>query len=739
MTVETRIVVLHTRRLSLAAALLACTASVAFASQALELRLVEPATGRPVTGAEVSIVGRSGSVKTDAAGRVSLTPEPKPPFVLLIVLAGGRVARPVHVEKIESPLVVTVEPAVAEELTVAGVAPSIEAPPAAGMTMLAGRDVQLRGSANLMQAIENVPGVGQVSEGQAAVPAVRGLARGRTLILIDGSRVTSERRVGPSATYMDPAIVDGVDIARGPGSVAYGSDALGGVISIRTRRPPHTGLQASGAATIGGGIPDRRVEGSVAKGFGSGGLLFAAHVRDVDDYHGPEGAVLNSGWGDSGFLVRGERRAGTGLLSASWQSDFGRDIERPRNNSSQVRFSYPFDNSHRFNASYDRTNVGGLDALQFSGFLGANAQRTDQDRLPTSTRPRDIVRADIEARDFQVRVTGDKLLNRAKLEFGVDVNGRYGLEAHDVIVQYGLDGAVTSESDTLSIESARRTDTGLFAQVESPIAASVTVKGGLRANYVRTVNRGGFFGDRTVSNGAAAGFASLAWVPAANVTVVGQVSRGFRDPTLSDRFFRGPSGRGFITGNPDLEPETSLQFDGGVRYATGRLRVAGYVYHYRIHKLVERFSTDTDFFFFRNRGRARIRGVEAESQIDAGRGVVVELAAQIGRGRALDDGTPLDDVSADSVSIVVRKSFRSRVMAFARIAAYDADDRPGPSEIAAPGHANLDVGGSWTISPRVELRGAVRNLLDEAYYASPDPRFVLAPGINGFVTLAVRY
>ena len=36
-------------------------------------------------------------------------------------------------------------------------------------------------------------------------------------------------------------------------------------------------------------------------------------------------------------------------------------------------------------------------------------------------------------------------------------------------------------------------------------------------------------------------------------------------------------------------------------------------------------------------------------------------------------------------------------------------------------------------------RGAVRNLLNDEYYASPDPRFVFAPGINGFVTVAVKY
>ena len=89
---------------------------------------------------------------------------------------------------------------------------------------------------NVAQAVENVAGTATVSEGHAAVPAVRGLAAGRTLILIDGARVTAERRVGPSATYVDPASLEGIEIARGPGSVAYGSDAFGGVIQLRTRR-----------------------------------------------------------------------------------------------------------------------------------------------------------------------------------------------------------------------------------------------------------------------------------------------------------------------------------------------------------------------------------------------------------------------------------------------------------------------------------------------------------------------
>ena len=78
-------------------------------------------------------------------------------------------------------------------------------------------------------------------------------------------------------------------------------------------------------------------------------------------------------------------------------------------------------------------------------------------------------------------------------------------------------------------------------------------------------------------------------------------------------------------------------------------------------------------------------------------------------------------------------------MAFGRIAIYADDDRPGPSEIDAPGHTNIDLGASWTPNRRIEIRGQLRNLLNQDYYASPDPRFVPAPGINGSVTVAIRY
>lgn len=725
------------RRFVLALAIVLFLAAPAFAWEA---RIVTT-DGRPVAGAVISILGRPGEAVTDADGRFTWQPDPAPPFEILVIQSNGTYMKPVVVEALgEGPQTITVESLLSEAVTVTGSAPGIESTPAAGTTTLSGREVDVRQPTNLMQAIENVAGVNQVSEGQAAVPAVRGLARGRTLIIIDGARVTSERRVGPSATYLDPSIVDSVDVARGPGSVAYGSDAFGGVISIRTRRVlPASPWSVRFSATAGTGVPDRRLSGQVSKGLPAGSVLFAAHTRSADDWESPEGPVFNSGFADHGFLARVEQQVGRGMISVGWQSDFGRDIERPRNNSRTVRFYYPHENSHRFTAAYEQQDAGFFRRVSVNTFLGSYDQRTDQDRFATATAGRSIERADVSAKDFGMRAFGEKLLGEARLELGLDLNGRFGLEAIDDFVAYDLQGAIASTRPNLSIDNARRTDTGLYANLDTALTPVLSLGAGGRADYVVTKNTGGYFGDLSTSNGGASGYLALTAGAFRGVSTTLQVARGFRDPTLSDRYYRGPTGRGFITGNPDLDPETSWQVDWTVRYTAPRYRLAAFYYQYRINDLIERYQAATDFFFFRNRGSARVRGFEVEAQADLGRGFTLDVATQVAQGVALDTGSYLDDISPFNLTTLLRKAFGARAYTQARLAFFSADENEGPTEREVPGYTLLDAQAGYTVAGPLEIRVQARNLLNETYLASQDVRAVLAAGRSASVTLAVKF
>ena len=709
---------------------------------ALEGRVVLGDTDQPVANAEVTILGRTGAALTDSDGRFTLQPDPAVPFEILVILPGERYMKPYLVESIpeEGPLVIRVSPLVEESVTVtAGAAPDIESAPASATTLLSHTDIEVRQPVNLIQALENVPGVNKVSEGQAAVPAIRGLARGRTLLLIDGARVTTERRAGPSASYLDPFLLEGIQVSRGPGSVAYGSDAFGGIIHARTRRPtPGTPWGLRFLGTLGAGEPQQRVGAEVSKGFSQGGVLFQGHYRDFDDYRSPEGEVFNSGATDQGFLARADQVVSGGLFSVGWQSDNGRDIDRPRTNSGSTRFYYPVEDSNRFTASYDLGPTFGLNRTSFSTFLGSYRQRTDQDSFADETVPRHIERADVDANDFHVRASAEKLLGGASLEFGLDVNGRYGLEAEDVVIDFDLAGNETSRSVNPTIEDAGRTDTGVFLSAEGAVHSLVTLAGGARGDRVTTRNSGGYFGDHSTSNSAFSGYGSATLGSFGGFSFTAQIARGFRDPVISDRYFRGVTGRGFITGNPDLEPETSTQFDSAVRYTGRDFRGAFYFYEYRFRDLIERYEDGVDLFFFRNRGRARIRGIELELQTELPRAVNLEVGFQLQSGLALDDDAPLDDMSPMTLFVQARKDLGSKTFVQARAAFYAEDDEPGPTEISMPGWTVFDVSAGYRFDERIELRFLGRNLFDASYPVSPDARAVRAPGISGMVSLLVR-
>ena len=326
-----------------------------------------------------------------------------------------------------------IDATISESVTVLGVAPTIDASPAASTTLLTSRDLELRHPQTLSQALDVVPGVSTISEGQAAVPAIRGLARGRTLILVDGSRASTERRAGANASFLDPGIARTIEVARGPGSVAYGSDAFGGVIAARTRGPDYgTPVRVRFAGTVGvGRARTARRSGDLE------GLRIGRRPRRRARARRSTTTTLRLAssrtrrGGISGVRVRWEHATGDGLWSIGWQSDFGRALGRPRSDSDVILATQPVRGLASADGVVRARSLGGFRNLRFDALVGAARQRNEQDRLPTPTRPRSVERADLSSRELQVRLTGERVVGRARLHVGADVQGRYGLEALD--------------------------------------------------------------------------------------------------------------------------------------------------------------------------------------------------------------------------------------------------------------------------------------------------------------------
>ena len=694
--------------------------------------------GRPAVDAQVLLLGQTGAARTGPDGRFAWVPEPRPPFQVLIVLPGDVYTSPLLVESLpegDAPLILNVLLAAEETVTVeSGVTPHTEASPANASTVVLRDSMEQRRPSNLTETIAGVPGAGRVGEGVAAVPSLRGLAGGRTLLLVDGARVTSERRAGPSATFLDPATLEAVEIARGPGSVAWGADAFGGVIHARTRKAPLGGSWSGRAdGSLGAGLPQRAFLGEVARGFGDGGVLVQGRYRDFEDYDSPEGEVPGSGFRDGGFRVQGHHEAGPGRLRAGWRSDFGRDLGKPSSEWDVARTIYPEESSHRLTVGYDGDAAGALQRWWIDGFAGSSRLVTDRTKGPPAA-PDERRQSDVRANDYGLRATGAGAVGDVALRGGVDLHGRVGLEATEVLESGDGEGGLGAPVESVAIEDASSHDLGAWLAAEGRVLGWLLLSAGLRYDHVTSRNTGGYFGDRRTTDDSASGALAVALGPALGLTVTGQVSRGFRDPALSERYYRGVTGRGFVTGNPDLEAERSLQYDVAIR-RPGRVRAALYLYRYEIRDLVERYREGADFFF-RNRGQALLRGIELEVQADLGGRFSAELGLQAAQGRALEDGAPLADVPAEGLTLTVHRGLGSGGGVWARALVRARRDDPGPVEQVVPGYTVLDLGGVWQVTKGLEARLVAGNLLNEDYLGSPDELAVPAPGRHVVLTLS---
>ncbi|MGE0641357.1 MAG: TonB-dependent receptor [Thermoanaerobaculia bacterium] len=729
---------LSLRRLVPASLLVAAAlAGGAPAQAAFAARLLR-ADGQPAVGYAVSLVGRPITVWTDSAARFVFEPAPAVPFSLVATSPGGETSA---VFDVTDPAIgeIVLPDVVRESVTVvSGVAPSLDLLPGSVATVVTREELEQRAPQRLFQVLESVAGASRLGDGADSVPALRNLGRGRTLLLIDGARVTAERRAGPSATYLDPASLVSVEVVRGPGSVVYGSDAFGGVLNAVTREPESDRFRLTyGAEGSFAAADERSAFLSLSLPLGPGAILAEGHYREAaesEDGHGDE--IFNSGYESFGGAVRFVAPVGGGRLRLGVALDRVDDLGKAAIDSQEIRAYYPSEDSDRWTASWLGA-AGGWDAIEAAIFYGTYDIVLDRDRAPTESSNRRIDRADTRANDGSLRLVGGRELGGGRFQAGLDVTSRFGLESTFSQIRF-LDDATTVQrvDQFAAIDDARQIDTGLFVTWTRPLAAHLTLGLGLRGDYVETRNRGGHFGDRSSESSAPSGNAALSFGPFAGWTTTVQIARGFRSPTLSDRYFRGPSGRGFVVGNPDLEEETSLQYDLGTRWRRGRTAVGLFAYRYEIDDLIERYR-DGDDFRFRNRGEGRIEGIEAELQTSLGESWSLEAGLAVSRG-GTDGGAAIDDIAPPNGFVTLRYTFR-RAYLFGRVASFLEHDDPGPTELRRPGYTLLDVGAGYRFSEAAELRLLVKNVADRFYFGAPDDAAAPASGRSVSLALSGRF
>ncbi len=443
-------------------------------------------------------------------------------------------------------------------------------------------------------------------------PVIRGQRGQRVLVLANGERLNNSRRqqdFGEVPSLVDVSTVERVEVVRGPASVLYGSDAIGGVVNIITRAPRVAGLHG----TLGGRYSDAdqqtRLNGSVAGRFGGWSMQLEGSLRSADSYDAPAGTfgditlqdktrVADTGgddWSLGAYL--GYQFANGHEAYARYEhydadtTGFGYvDPAAYAPGDLLIRITYPHQSFDKLSAGY---RVRGLrsalaDQVDIGAYYQGNDRGLDLDiAIPTGPGSRiDFAqRNETDLSTIGLRAEAKKLLGaRVRLTYGLDAFRDRSRNSDSSTQTFVNMGPIPPIVDTTTlVPYATYRSIGAFAQGDVSVSERLSLLLGARYQSVRaaTETTPGITRPNTVSTDNAlvgAGSAVYRLTPA--VGLVGTVGRAFRSPNLVERFFEGPTpeGSGYQISNPDLVPETSLNVDLGVRVRTGRVYAEAFVF-----------------------------------------------------------------------------------------------------------------------------------------------------------------
>ena len=566
----------------------------------------------------------------------------------------------------------------------------------------------------LTELVAELPGVAENGQGGIFQTfSIRGVSRLRVLTLVSGMRIVSERRAGVSASFVDPLLVGSVDVLRGPSSTYYGSGALGGVVQLFPRSFDGPVVEV-GYGSQGG-------ESFQLAGWGDERWSVGVAHREADNAETPGGDTLYSGfnqlsaavsrsWEADGRRFRLEAIASRGDDIAKANTDFPRRITTyPREEHLLLRFA-----------------VRGNGRWSLDAWVHPNSLETE---VLEPGVERDLLAND--AFDLGFNYQRQRALGAStQLRYGLDYFGRRGVEALERAWDLTSGTAVPVLSQR-TLDDGAEDETGLYGAFERNIGRAVLLAGG-RLSWQRQGNAGA--GDRDDLAGTA--FAGLVAPLGAGFELAVNAGTGLRFPSLSERFFSGVTGRGFVTGNPALEPERSLNLDLGLRWYGERLFVAGYLFRNEIDDYIERIETAPDELTFRNLIAGTIQGVEAQGVLQLDHRTTLSFGGHLLDGED-DDGGSLADIPADRLYLALRHR-RDRWSWQGRWEERADRRDPGSGEKPIPGASLLSAGVRYRVGDGLELRLNGRNLLDEEYFNSADDKVPLAPGRSLGLSLGWR-
>lgn len=556
------------------------------------------------------------------------------------------------------------------------------------ITVIDAEELERTQTAVISDILKTVPGVRIASNGGVGGVSsafVRGGESSQTLVLIDGVRINDPS--SPNAAFDFGALltgnIDRIEVLRGPNSVIWGSQAIGGVVNIRTEAPTDDlSIKARGEYGY------RDTTDLSANVSGTSGI-FSGSIGG--SYFRTDGiSALSAGTERDGY----RNHAANAKVKVAFTDAISLDL-RGYYNKGRVEFDDPF-------APAPETNFPETENEQFVAYAGLNASFADgrfRNRLAyTHT---DIQRTGTEqpANPFSFNVNEfNGKIDRFEYHGAFDLIGAltlvFGVEHERAFASTFFPANGTPNPDT-----AKYRVTSVFGQAIVKPFDGLTVTGGVRHD------------DYNIYGGETTFGANLAYTPNDGRTVFrGTYAEGFRAPTLTESTLP--------FGNPNVRPETAKSYDVGIEHSfiDGAV-TAGATYFNRKSNDQITFS----FVTFQSENIARVRSDGLEFSLDIRPTEALRVSADYSLVDAKDRspgatfGNRLARRAKDSANVAIDwetpwgLSLGSSILIVG-----DSFDNLA-NTVRLDGYALVSVRAAYAIGERLELFGRVENLFEERY------------------------
>ncbi|TGK12355.1 TonB-dependent receptor [Leptospira fletcheri] len=591
-----------------------CSISLLLSSSsllALDVNLkgfVKDPEGKPIQGASLFLVENRMGAKTGKDGSFEFL-HLSPGNYTITITAPNRQPKTVSVELLEQDRSLDI---VLQTSLIEGQAINVTAKSAASdflsapqpTTVIEGRRLERQRGQNVMSALDNTPGVATLTTGAGtSKPIIRGLTGQRVLVMTDGVR-QEEQQFGDDHTVdVDAFNIDRIEIVRGPASVLYGSDALGGVVNIIRSKAP---TAKDGAPLLGGTISsnsfsNNKQDATSVSLFGYNkesnfGYRVQTDTRKAGRIDTPKGTLPNTGFK--------ERNVSTSIgTDGSWGNFYVDSFQRFQE---QDLYDNPTESPGAKGyqqVTHQKTHVHSFFILPLVNVeLDAGYQRNNRREIPDKNRY-----VPIEKTLFDPTVDN---FGKAYAIYQVNQNAvKQGLNlfldttTFDAKVHHkewkGLKGTAgvsgmqqrnsTIGTDAL-IPSNSLGNIGYFILEEWKLGSLTFTAGARLDRRTMDIRSNPALGvtNQTRNFSAHTGTLGSIWRFAKNFAWTVNVGRGFRAPTAFELFADGVhegTGR-FEIGKSSLTPETSLNYDTSLRFATDRIQTELSVFKNRINHYI---------------------------------------------------------------------------------------------------------------------------------------------------------